>query len=94
MNNLPHHETNDARRLSPAAQEELRRQAIGMLNAGKTQSAVARELRVSRYSVNKWAGAFAKFGSEALKQRKRGRKPGSTRSALWPAASAHVVGAN
>ncbi len=90
MNNQPSIETNDARRLSPSAQEELRRRAIAMLNHGQTQSAVARELRVSRYSVNKWAGAFNKFGSDALKQRKRGRKPGSTRTAFWPSPNSSV----
>jgi transposase len=66
----------DARRLSPSAQEELRRRAIALVVDGCSQSEAARLLDVSRQSVNEWVAAYRAGGERALAARKRGRKVG------------------
>jgi len=70
-------EKRDARLLTPQAQEEVRRQAIKMLNKGRQQTVVAKELEVSRKQVNGWWKRYQEGGWEALKARKRGPKGGS-----------------
>ena len=79
----------DARRLSPPAQEDLRRRAVAAVNAGYTQTAVATVLGVSPQAVSRWVNAFDRKGNQALKAGKRGRRPGEQR-ALDPRQEARV----
>jgi transposase len=73
----------DARRLPPAAQEELRRRAVEAVLAGRAQGEVARLFGVSRQTVNGWVRARREGGARALGSRKRGRRPGE-QQALRP----------
>jgi transposase len=63
--------------------ERRRLQAVRLLNEGLNESEVARRLKVSHTSVNRWAGVLAKQGAPGLKQAKRaGRKPRLSREDL------------
>src|SRR6266540_1848545 len=79
----------DARRLSPAAQEDLRRRAVAAVEAGFTQAAVSTVLGVSPQAVSRWVNAFARKGNQALRAGKRGRRPGE-RKALDPRQEARL----
>jgi transposase len=79
----------DARRLSPAAQEDLRRRAVAAVRAGHTQVAVATVLGVSPQAVSMWVNAVRRNGSGALKAGKRGRRAGEQK-ALGPKQEARV----
>jgi transposase len=79
----------DARRLSPQAQEDLRRRAVAAVKAGYTQAAVATVLDVSPQAVSRWVNAFDRKGNPALKAGKRGRRPGEQK-ALDPRQEARV----
>jgi transposase len=69
----------DARRLDPAAQEHLRRLAVGAVRKGMTQTAVAQTFRVSLRAVNKWVAIDKVGGLRALRQKVRGRRSGEGR---------------
>jgi len=75
----------DARRLSPAAQEALRRRAVGAVLSGKTQVEVARLFGVSTESMRKWMRLYERGGDRALKIRRRGR-PSRIKLEPWQAA--------
>ncbi len=79
----------DARRLSPQAQEDLRRRAVAAVKAGHSQAAVATVLGVSPKTVWRWVNAFDRNGNKALKAGKRGRRPGEQK-ALDPKQEARV----
>ncbi len=70
----------DARRLSPQAQEDLRRRAVAAVKAGHTQAAVSTVLGVSPQAVSRWVNAFDRKGNQALKAGKRGRRPGEQKA--------------
>ena len=58
------------------ALERRRLQAVALLKQGLNESEVARRLKVSHTSVNRWARVLAQQGSRGLKQAGRaGRKP-------------------
>jgi transposase len=57
------------------AMEVRRMNAMSLLDGGMSQSAVARELGVSRQAVNKWVGAKKSGGAKALRSK---GKPGRT----------------
>jgi len=58
------------------ALERRRLQAVALLDQGLSQSEVARRMKVSHTSVNRWARVLAQQGSKGLKQAGRaGRKP-------------------
>jgi transposase len=65
----------DARRLSSAAQEDLRRRAVAAVKGGMSQAAVSRVFSVSPKTVWRWVNAFDRKGNQALKAGKRGRRP-------------------
>jgi len=66
----------DARRLSPAAQEDLRRRVMrAVREQGMAKVEAARTFGVSRASVHNWVKAVAGGGEAALRARKRGPKP-------------------
>jgi transposase len=79
----------DARRLSPAAQEDLRQRAVAAVQAGHTQAAVAAVLGVTPQAVSMWVNAVRRNGSGALKAGKRGRRAGEQK-ALDPKQEARV----
>jgi transposase len=79
------------RRLSPQAQEELRRRAVAaVVVEGRSQGEVARLFGVSRQSVNLWVAAHRRGGGRALASGKRGRRPGEQR-ALKPWQQAQIA---
>src|SRR6266550_168197 len=79
----------DARRLSPQAQEDLRRRAVAAVKAGNTQAAVSTVLGVSPQAVSRWVNACDRKGNQALKAGKRGRRPGEQK-ALDPKQEARI----
>jgi transposase len=77
--------------LPQAAQEELRRRAVGaVLAGGRSQGEVARLFGVSRQTVNGWVKAHRQGGERALASRKRGRRPGE-QQALRPWQQAQIA---
>src|SRR5674476_1254933 len=80
----------DARSLPQAAQEELRRRAVRLIDRGKTQVEVAETLGVRRQAVGRWMRAHRRGGDEALAAGKRGRRPGE-QTALTPSQQAQIA---
>lgn len=79
---------NDTRRLSPAAQEALRRRVVAALQAGNlTEVEAAEVFGVSRKSIWMWLKAYRAGGEAALASRKRGPKGHRGRLAGWQAAT-------
>jgi len=76
---------NDARLLSPQAQEALRRRTVDAVLNGMTQTSAAKIFGVSRSSVAKWMRLYRKGGPKALNIKKRGRRS-SIRLKPWQAA--------
>ena len=67
----------DARRLSPDAQQDLRRRVVyAVREDGMSQTQAARTFGVCRQSVAAWTEAVEAGGTRALAARKRGPKPG------------------
>jgi transposase len=77
--------TIDHRKLSPDAQEELRRNVIAAIQNGMRKSHAARTFKVSRTSIDTWLEKVAHGGLRALKSKKRGR-PRQARLPGWQAA--------
>jgi len=69
-------EIQDARSLSPSAQEALRKRAVRAHLEGLTQQEVADLLKVSRGAVAKWYRLYKTGGESALSARRRGRRKG------------------
>jgi len=69
--------TQDARTLSPDAQEALRRRVMEAVGAGVKPAVAARTFGVSRQSIHNWRVRRARGGRDPLKSRKRGRPPRS-----------------
>ena len=65
----------DARRLSPQAQEDLRRRVVAATQAGMSQAEAARVFQVSATSVSGWVNAVRRHGARALVAGRRGRRP-------------------
>ncbi|MCP4049825.1 MAG: IS630 family transposase [bacterium] len=63
----------DARKLSPDAQEAVRKRAIIALEKGKSQKEVAEMFGVSRISLFKWAKIYKKKGVSGLSKKRQGR---------------------
>jgi transposase len=76
----------DARSLSPAAQEALRKRAVQAVSGGMKQRIVAKALGVSAYIVSQWTKAYRRGGEQALNARKKGPAKG-TGALLTPAQS-------
>ena len=66
----------DFRKLDPTTQAELRRVAVGMVEAGKTRVEAAAAVGVSRRFVGEWVEAARRLGDAALEGGRRGRRPG------------------
>src|SRR3712207_5751601 len=69
----------DMRKLPAAAQEERRRQVIGLRQAGMTYAAIAEQVGLSRTGVFNICQRFAAEGAKGLVSKPRGRKPGEQR---------------
>jgi transposase len=67
---------NDARSLSPTAQEALRRQAVKAVHQGLSHVAAAKLFGVCRHTIDRWIGKYETGGSRALAARKQGRPLG------------------
>ena len=80
----------DARSLPQAAQEELRRRAVTLVRAGKTQVEVAGLLGITRQAVGNWVKAHRRGGEQALAAGKRGRRRGE-QTALAPWQQAQIA---
>jgi transposase len=79
--------TQDARFLSPHAQEDLRRRVVAAVRGGMYQAEAARTFRVSRQSVNNWMKKYRSGGLRRLRGARRGR-PSVDRLAPHQAATA------
>jgi transposase len=81
----------DARSLPQAAQEELRRRAVRMVEVdGLSQLEVAGLLGVRRQAVGRWVKAFRVGGEAALAAGRRGRRHGA-KTALEPWQQAQIA---
>src|SRR4051794_26315499 len=69
----------DMRKLPAAAQEERRRQVIGLREAGLTYGAIAAQVGLTQTGVFDICKRFAADGEVGLKSRSRGPEPGSGR---------------
>lgn len=67
---------NDARTLSPSAQEALRRQAVKVVNQGMKHVKAAKLFGVCRHTIDRWMDRYENGGSRALVARKQGRPLG------------------
>ncbi len=70
----------DFRRLSPAAQAELRRVAVNLVLSGRSRIEAAHAVGVDRRFVGKWVQAFEALGEAALTGGRRGRPPGEQKA--------------
>ena len=75
----------DARSLTPQAQEALRRRAVEAVRGGMTQTEAAKTFGVARGTVNKWMRQYRADGARALKARPQGRPKGPSRLQGWQA---------
>jgi transposase len=69
----------DMRKLAPAAQEERRRQVIGLRQNGVSYAAIAAQVGLSQTGVFDICQRFAAKGKKGLLSGKRGRKPDEQR---------------
>ncbi len=69
----------DMRKLAPAAQEERRRQVIGLRQSGVSYGAIAAQVGLSQTGVFDICKRFAATGKKGLVSGKRGRKPDEQR---------------
>ncbi len=67
----------DARTLTPEAQEALRRRVMEAVDGGMKPAAAARTFQVSRQAIHNWKARRARGGPDPPKSRKRGRPPKS-----------------
>ena len=67
------------RKLPAAAQEERRRQVVGLRQAGMTYAAIAEQVGLSRTGVFDICHRFAAEGAKGLVGKPRGRKPDEQR---------------
>jgi transposase len=70
----------DTRRLSPAAQEDLRRRAVAAVKEGMSQAEVSRVFKVAPKTVWRWVNAFDRKGNRGLDTGRRGRRPGEQKA--------------
>lgn len=74
----------DARKLSTAAQAQLRRNAVEAVLAGEPQIQVARVVGLARQVISRWMVAFRGRGEALFEAKPRGRKEGEQRKlAPW-----------
>src|ERR671913_937071 len=69
----------DMRKVPAAAQEERRRQVVGLRQAGLTYKAIAAQVGLSRTGVINICQRFAAEGAKGLVSKPRGRRPDEQR---------------
>lgn len=74
--------TQDARTRLPAAQEQLRKQAIRFKQNGMSCVAIAAMVAVHRNTVAKWWKTYEQEGAKGLRAQRRGRRVGEQRTLL------------
>jgi len=77
----------DARKLSPSAQEELRRRAVAAVRGGMKPVAAVKVFGVARKTLWQWLKAYAQSGAPALAAKKRGPKGEAGKLKGWQAAA-------
>jgi len=77
----------DARKLSPDAQYEIRRQAVNLHKKGNSFQAIAESLEVDRNTVSQWIAKYQQGGLKALKAQQRGPKVEPRTSSIKPLTS-------
>lgn len=77
-------QTMDTRRLSPDAQEHVRRRVVAAVRGGMRKGEAARAFGVSRTSIDAWLVKVERGGIRTLKSKPRGR-PRRSRLAGWQA---------
>src|SRR6266571_1255384 len=83
-------EIQDARKLSPEAQQALRERVIYALDGqGLSVSAAARSFGIHRATVSEWWNRYRRLGGAALVAKKRGAKP---KPLLTPDQEARLLG--
>ena len=75
----------DARKLPPKAQEDIRRKAVKACIDGCSKTRVAEIFGVTRQAVTKWVNRFKEGGEKALKAGRRGRSKGGKKLLPWQA---------
>jgi transposase len=73
-------EKDDARKLSPLAQHERRKQVIRAHKRGRTRSQIAEEVGLSYTAVTKTISRYEQDGAACLAPRTRGRRSGQDRA--------------
>lgn len=73
-------EKEDGRKLTPEAQEQLRKQAIRLMNQGKKNVEIAVIIGAHRNSVSQWRKNYARDGAKGLASKKRGIAKGQNRT--------------
>jgi transposase len=71
------------RKLPAAAQEERRRQVVGLRQRGLTYREIAGQVGLSRTGVIDICQRFAAEGAKGLVSKPRGRKPDEQRLGCW-----------
>lgn len=66
----------DARKLSPKAQETLRKRVVNAVRGGMKTTEAAKVFCISRQSIHNWMTQYAKGGERSLCAKKRGPKGG------------------
>src|SRR6201989_448344 len=74
----------DIRRLTPAAQEERRRQVVGLRESGLTYAAIGRQVGLSRNGVMDICKRYEIHGMAGLRTRPSGPEAGTGRALTWP----------
>lgn len=84
--------TEDGRRLSPEAQEDLRRRVVhGIVDEGMRQVEAARAFGVGRTSIHNWLKAYKAGGKAALRSKPRGRPPRSRLAGYQAATIVRII---
>ena len=73
-------ETFDARKLSTDAQQEIRYQVIRLKKQGHKRSEISSITGVHPGTISKWCSLYKSGGRKALKIKRRGPQPGTTRT--------------
>lgn len=83
--------SNDARSLSPEAQEALRRRVVQAVRSGVSQTDAARVFQVARPTVNRWMRVSATASLRALRAKPRGRPVGTQVAAADAARVVRII---
>ncbi len=83
--------TKDARKLTPSAQEALRKRAVQAVLDGQKQVDVAKLFGVSTQSVNNWIKTYREKGFQGLSAQKRGPRSKSSLKPWQAAQIAHTI---